>query len=184
MQPLKLGKGFCHITILSCFSLLFCDFLFYLEVLPSCVMCCFSFPPFVWIPALILCPAMSCLLIGPGVYIVCVLPDVFVSLSCVIPLRLFLCLPVLCFYFLFLVFHSCSFFFFFSPDLYFALHSLYFVLTFVLLLCFFGIGTSQVLDYMIFGTLVLSKMLFFVPCPSCLSIVAFGSSPICHTWQI
>ena len=75
-------------------------------------------------------------------------------------------------------------FFFFSPELYFALHSLYFVLTFVLLLCFFGIGTSQVLDYMIFGTLVLSKMLFFVPCPSCLSIVAFGSSPICHTWQI
>lgn len=48
-----------------------CDFLFYLEVLPSCVECCFTVPPFVWFPTIFLCLPVSCLSISPCVYSVC-----------------------------------------------------------------------------------------------------------------
>ena len=61
----------------------FCDFLFYFEVLPDSVVCCSSVPPSVWTS----CPSsvFSCVLFVSQhcVYIVCVLPDVFVSSSCV-----------------------------------------------------------------------------------------------------
>ena len=76
------------------------DFLFYLEVLPSRVECCFTVPPFVWFPAIFLCLPVSCLSISPCVYSVCApccLCQFPWASSCV-----FLCLPVACFWFLFL----------------------------------------------------------------------------------
>ena len=40
---------------LACHMLLSCHFLFYFEMLPSCVVCCLSFPPLVWFPLLFPC---------------------------------------------------------------------------------------------------------------------------------
>ena len=78
-----------------CHSLCFCDFLFYFEVLPSCVVCRFSFPPFVWFPFAFLC---DCLCLVCQSALVCIQPVCSLSvthlslISCV-----FLCHPVVCF---------------------------------------------------------------------------------------
>lgn len=61
---------------LLCQSLWFCYFLLYFEVLPSCVMCCLSFPAFVWFLAHFHCSLLSHKLISPAV---------FVSLSVLFP---------------------------------------------------------------------------------------------------
>lgn len=66
--------------MISCFTLTFS---------PN-MLCCFSFPPFVLFPQ----PSQVCAVCQSALFIICALPDVFVSSSCVIPSSLFLCLPV------------------------------------------------------------------------------------------